>query len=122
MATSYLIFWMLKTQIMYSATYILIGICCFIAIKYLCCVYRKSINLSKRNVISLNTNISNGQNPEYINITSEIVYEEIQDIKPDDYELTTCPAYGINSSKWLNSILAQCIQFLQYFQIIDLTS
>ncbi len=55
---------------------------------------QKSINLSKGNVISLNTNLSNDQNPEYTNITSEIVYEEIQDIKPVDYELTTCPAMG----------------------------
>ncbi len=64
----------------------------------ICVVYTEKVLISG-NVISLNTNISNGQNPEYIIITSEIVYEEIQDIKPDDYELTTCPAYGINSRK-----------------------
>ncbi len=64
----------------------------------------------------------NDQNPEYINITSEIVYEEIQDIKPVDYEITTCPAYGINSRKWLNSRLAGCIQFFTILWNFWLTS
>ncbi len=50
-------------------------------------------------MISLNTNVSNDQNPEITNISTEIIYEEIQDITFEHYELTNCPAYGINSNK-----------------------
>ncbi len=65
-------------------------------------MYRKSTSLSKRNETSLNTNLSNDQISHSNNNTSEVIYEEIQDVKPDDYQLTTCPAYGISSKKWLN--------------------
>ncbi len=62
-------------------------------------MYRKSTSLSKRNETSLNTNLTNDQISHSNNNTSEVIYEEIQDIKPDDYHLTTCPAYGISSKK-----------------------
>ncbi len=71
----------------------------------------------------MNTNLSNDQISHSNNNTSEVIYEEIQDIKPDDYHLTTCPAYGISSKKWLNlTFIYSVFKYLEYFTFIHLIS
>ncbi len=74
-------------------------------------MYRKSNSLSTRNETSLNTNLSNDQISHSNNNTSEVIYEELRDVKPDDYQLTTCSAYGISSKKWLNLTFTVYIVF-----------
>ncbi len=65
----------------------------------------------------------NDHSPESNNMSSENIYEEIKHNKPDQYEITNCPAYRITQINYWTQDLYSVIIFLEYyFQYIDLIS